>query len=163
MPKEKSAGVVVFRIENGRAHYLLLQHQSTRTKKRQGSHWDFPKGHVEVGETEEEAAKRETEEETGISNIKILNGFKEVIKYYFKARYNVLKKEKKSGSWIFKTVVFFLAETEQKEVSISFEHIGYAWLEYDKAIKKATYKNAKEILKKANQFLAERKYKDINF
>lgn len=155
MPREKSAGVVVFRKENGRIFYLFLQHQSARTKKKKGSHWDFPKGHVEEGETEEQAAKRETLEETGIDDIEIIDGFKEVIKYYFKARYNVLKDEKKSGPYIFKTVVFFLAETKTSEVKISFEHIGYVWLEYEKAIKRATYKNAKEILKKANQFIIE--------
>jgi 8-oxo-dGTP pyrophosphatase MutT (NUDIX family) len=112
---------------------------------------------VEAGETEEGAAERETLEETGIRDIKIISGFREEIKYYFKARYNVLKNEKKAGPFIFKTVVFFLAETKTKDVKISFEHIGYIWLEYEKAIKRATYKNAKEILRKANNYICENK------
>ena len=32
-------------------------------------HWDFPKGHIEEGETDEEAAMREVTEETGIDNL----------------------------------------------------------------------------------------------
>ena len=34
-------------------------------------HWDFPKGHVETGETDEEAAMREVTEETGIDKLLI--------------------------------------------------------------------------------------------
>ena len=34
-------------------------------------HWDFPKGHVEAGETDEQAAIREVMEETGIDGLSI--------------------------------------------------------------------------------------------
>jgi hypothetical protein len=46
-----------------------------------------------------------------------------------------------------------LAETKEKNVQISFEHIGYEWLPYEEAIKRLTFQNAKEILQKANEFL----------
>ena len=36
-------------------------------------HWDFPKGHVEAGETDEAAAMREVTEETGIDNLNIIS------------------------------------------------------------------------------------------
>ena len=54
---------------------------------------------------------------------------------------------------IFKIVTFLLAETKTKEVKVSFEHLGYEWLSYEEAFKKLTFKNAKEILKKANDYL----------
>ncbi len=55
--------------------------------------------------------------------------------------------------WIFKLVVFYLAETKTKDVKISFEHQNYKWLPYEEALKQLTFKNAKEILKKANAFI----------
>jgi len=38
-------------------------------------------------------------------------------------------------------------------VKVSFEHIGFKWLPYEEAIEKLTFKNAKDILKKANDYL----------
>jgi len=142
MPVEKSAGAIIFRKEKGKIFYLLLHYPgaSHRAKK---DYWDFPKGHVEKGETEIETVKREVFEETGLKDIKILDGFKETIKYFFKWQ----------GKNVLKFVTFYLAETKEKEVKISFEHIGYEWLPFEKAKERLSFKNAKEILEKANQFL----------
>lgn len=148
MPREKSAGAVIFRkesavaAEDSKIYYLFLHYKS--------GHWDFPKGHIEEGENEKEAVKREVEEETGIKDIKIIDGFREWIKYFFRNSYE--SKDKK-GAWIFKIVIFYLVETKTREVKISFEHIGYKWLSYEEAFEQLTYKNAKEILKKANDYL----------
>jgi hypothetical protein len=54
-------------------------------------------------------------------------------------------------------VVFYLAETKIKEVKISEEHTGFMWLPYEASLKRLTYKNAKEILKKANGYLVSKK------
>jgi len=166
MPRENSAGVLIFRKENGKIFYLLLHYPAINRK---GGHWEFPKGHIEAGENEETAAKRETEEETGIKDLKIIYGFKEYIKYVFRARAEKqpasapppLKFQRASKAtagkekqkWIFKLVVFFVAETKTKEIKLSPEHIGFAWLEFDEAYKKITYKNSKELLKKVNEFV----------
>ncbi len=163
MPKEKSAGAVVFREEDGKIYYLLL-HYGKATPAGGGGHWDFSKGHPEEGEEEEETVKREVEEETGIKDIKIIDGFKEYIKYFFRDSYNSkgeernppsLKLRRAKAPWVFKTVTFYLAETKIKEVKISFEHVAYKWLPYKEALKQLTYKKAKEILKKAHRFLME--------
>ncbi|MFN0314424.1 MAG: NUDIX domain-containing protein, partial [Burkholderiales bacterium] len=53
-----SAGVVVVRSAGEEWRYLLL---------RVFKNWDFPKGRVEEGESPLEAARREVEEETGLS------------------------------------------------------------------------------------------------
>ena len=136
MPFEKSAGAVIFRKEDSQIYYLLLHYTP--------GHWDFPKGHIEKGENLIQTVRREVEEETGIKDIKIASGFKEWIKYFFRVE----------GKNIFKIVTFFLAETQTKEVKISFEHKGFKWLPYEEALEQLNFKNAKEILKKANGFLS---------
>jgi len=145
MPIEKSAGAVIFRRENDKMEYLLLHYPSSTKAPKE--YWDFPKGIIEKGEKIEGTARREIKEETGIEDIKFVEGFKEWIKYFFKLK----------GKNIFKIVTFLLAETKEKEVKISWEHTGYKWLPYEKALEQLTFKNAKEILKKANDFLEKSK------
>ena len=150
MPIEKSAGAVVFRREGKNIFYLLLHYPSgSRTAK---DYWDFPKGHIERGEKEIETVKREVKEETGLEDIKFVEGFKEWVKYFFRFQ----------GKTVFKIVTFYLVETpyqnkfgtgQAKEVKISEEHIGYKWLPYEEALNQLKFKNAKRILKKANDYL----------
>ena len=135
MPIEKSAGAVIFYKSNKKIEYLLLHYQA--------GHWDFPKGNIEKGEKLEETVKREVKEETNLEDIRLIPGFKENIKYFYKLK----------GKNIFKIVTFLLAETKTKEVKISWEHLGYKWLSYEKALEQLTFKNAKEVLQKANSFL----------
>ena len=56
---ESSAGAVVYRSIKGKLRYLLI-------KNKRSSNWGFPKGHLEMGETKYDAAKREVLEETGL-------------------------------------------------------------------------------------------------
>ncbi len=162
MPREKSAGAVIFREEpfdkaqgkEGKRYYLLL-HYAPSEPGRKG-HWEFSKGHVEGKETEEETIIREVKEETGIERIKIVPGFKQYIKYFFRKVYGLEGEARKKAPWVFKSVVFFVAKTEEKEIKLSDEHIGFMWLPYETAIKKLTYKNAREILKKANNFIVKK-------
>ncbi len=141
MIREKSAGAILF-IKEKEPIYLLLHYES--------GHWDFPKGHVEAGETDLDAVKREVKEEAGIINIEIVQNFKEHIHYFYKMNNELMSKD----------VVFYLAKTKTKDVKLSFEHIGFAWVSYEKAMEKLTYKNAKDILKKAHEFLKANKSLD---
>jgi bis(5'-nucleosidyl)-tetraphosphatase len=129
----RSAGIIVFK-RNKEIRYLLLHYES--------GHWDFPKGTIEEGENEKETALRELKEEAGI-NAKIIKDFKEKIQYFYREEGELVKKE----------VVFFLGETKEENVKLSYEHIGFDWLNFEKAIERLTFKNSKEILKKANEFL----------
>ena len=54
---------------------------------------------------------------------------------------------------IFIKKFFFLAKTNEKKISLSHEHNDFVWLEYDDALKKTTFRNAKNVLSKANEFL----------
>ena len=133
MASEKSAGAIIFRKEKGVLYYLLLRE----------SYWGFSKGNIEKGEGLKETVRREVEEETGIEDIEFVPVFEEQIDYFY-------KKERKT---IYKTVIFFLAGTKTEKVKLSFEHTDFEWLPYEKALEKLTFKNAKEILKKANKVL----------
>ena len=137
MPVEHSAGAIVFRPERKQVLYLVLHYEE--------GHWGYPKGHIEKGETIEETVRREIREETGIVDIDLISGFKELTKYFFVFE----------GQRIFKTVVFLLAKTQTKKVELSFEHIGYEWLPYTPALERITFKDEKTLLEKANRFIEE--------
>jgi len=136
MGTEKSAGIVLFRNDSDKNEFLLLNYPQ--------GHWDFVKGKIEQNETSHETALRETKEETGITNIEFVDGFEESVEYDFR-----FKKEN-----IHKKVIFFLAKTNEKNIKLSHEHNDYLWLEYNDALKKTTFENAKNVLTKANEFLS---------
>jgi len=144
MPVERSAGAIIFRKEKGKIYYLLLNYAAIG--KIEKTYWGFSKGHIKKGEKAIKTIKREVAEETGIKDLKFIEGFKEIEKYFFKHK----------NKTIFKVVFYLLAETKTKEVKISWEHIGYKWLPYEEALEQLTFKNAKEILKKANGFLSKK-------
>ena len=137
MIEETSAGIVVFRIENSKILFLLLHYPS--------GHWDFVKGKMEKGETTHETAIRETREETGITDITFVENFEEWIEYNFQFK----------GELVHKKVVFFLAETKTKDVSISHEHLDHIWMDYLTAMDKTTFDNAKTVLTKAYSLLTK--------
>ncbi len=138
MIKEKSCGIILFRDAGNKRLFLLLQYN--------GLHWDFPKGHVESNESEIDTAKRETLEETGITELDFIENFREQISYYYTMK----------GKKMFKDVYFFLAKTKSENVLLSPEHIRYIWLEYPEALNKLTYDGPKDILKKAQLFLSKK-------
>jgi len=166
MPLEKCAGAVIFRKElrsrtpkenksptgqassvrgrGGKIYYLLLNYAAIG--KVEKTYWGFSKGHIEKGEKEIDTIIREIREETGIKDLKFVEEFKQTEKYFFRYK----------GNNFFKTVFYLLAETKAKKIKISFEHLGYEWLPYKEALKKLSFKNAKRIIKKANEFLSEK-------
>lgn len=114
---DSSAGIVLLRMVHNEPHILCL---------RVYGRYDLPKGHVELKETDLEAALRETSEETGIDDVTFPWGC---------LSFQIIKKGKKK-----KRVVFFLGSTLKTEISIprnpvtgKFEHHGWAWLTLDQA------------------------------
>jgi 8-oxo-dGTP pyrophosphatase MutT (NUDIX family) len=133
MGYEISAGVILFR-SGPQREYLILDY---------GSHWDFPKGHIEPGEDPATTARRELAEETGIQDPRFIPGYEERMSYAYR----------RAGELMRKVVVYFLAETAGAEVVLSHEHCGYVWASFDAALARLTFPTAKELLGKAQRFL----------
>jgi 8-oxo-dGTP pyrophosphatase MutT (NUDIX family) len=133
--REKSCGAVIFIKKSEETKYLLLNYAA--------GHWDFVKGNVEDNETEKQTVVRELKEETAIEDAQFLDGFKETIAYFYR----------RQGLTIHKEVVFFIMESHTDKVTLSFEHVGYIWLDYQHAMEKLNFKNAKDVLQKVHDFL----------
>jgi bis(5'-nucleosidyl)-tetraphosphatase len=137
MYDEISAGAVLHLMdENFEINYLILNYSY--------GHWDFPKVNIESGETEIDTIKREVMEETGIVDIKLIDGFRQQISY----------KYRKKSKLVNKTVIYYLAETKSNKVVLSFEHVNFAWLNFDDALNKLSFDNSKKVLKNAKEFLS---------
>jgi bis(5'-nucleosidyl)-tetraphosphatase len=138
--EERSAGAVLFSLDSavGKIEYLLLNYAA--------GHWDFPKGNIENGEDEIQTARREIQEETGIYDVEFFKGFRNKIEYHYRRNQRLIQKE----------VIFFLARTSRREVTLSHEHNAYSWLAYEKALVLLTYKNAKNVLIEARLFLEKK-------
>lgn len=120
---------------NGEVEYLLLHYEA--------GHWDYVKGQVEPDESEKDTVIRELKEETGITDAYFMEGFREEINYFY-------RRERRT---VYKQVVFFLIEAKESNVKLSYEHVGYEWLDYEKAMARLTFANAKRVLAKAHEFL----------
>lgn len=139
MIEEKSAGFILVsdKFLNSRYSVLLLHYRS--------GHWDFPKGNIEINETEMQAATRELREETGITKFRLIPNF----------RYTLGYKYARKSSLISKHVILFLASTKVNKVKISDEHIGFKWINIHTSANQLTYSNAKNALQCAINFLRE--------
>jgi 8-oxo-dGTP pyrophosphatase MutT (NUDIX family) len=130
-PREFSAGFVLFRQTAAGPKFLLLDY---------GKHWDYPKGHLEEGETAWQAAVRELREETGIRQVDRVGRFERDMHYVFRSP--------KKGV-VTKTVTYFLGRTRAEAVKVSHEHEGYEWLPLEEALQRLTFDNAREMLRAA--------------
>ncbi|RKY23766.1 MAG: diadenosine tetraphosphate hydrolase [Planctomycetota bacterium] len=139
MSQIKSYGIIVFRREGGEILFLLL-------KNAKWGHWDFPKGHPDAGEDELEAALRETREESGLTNLNVIPGFRESIRYHVD-----IKGERPEKGM--KEAVYFLAESPTDAVALSHEHTDHRWLPLEEALPLIQFGNARDLLRRASEFL----------
>jgi 8-oxo-dGTP pyrophosphatase MutT (NUDIX family) len=126
----RQAGSIVVRI-NGKEPEVLLV-----TARRNPRNWIFPKGHIEKGETPEQAALRETREEAGV--VGKLIGPAGILEYGFlgaKAR-----------------VEYFLVEFKQ-EAGPPEEGRQRTWCRLEDALDRLNYKNARKLLRKSWRML----------
>lgn len=96
--------------------------------------WDFPKGHIESGESQESAALREVAEETGVRA--------EIIEKVGATQYFYWEE----GTRILKTVTYYLMKyIGQGEAKTAFEVSGMKWLPPAKAEEQLTFRDTKEL------------------
>jgi 8-oxo-dGTP pyrophosphatase MutT (NUDIX family) len=120
--KDECFGIVPIFGKEADALFLLIQHQA--------GHWAFPKGHANPGESPAETARREFEEETGISDFEMLD------EPSFTEHYSFVK----DGEPIEKTVTYFLGFVNSMEVVLQEEEVqNSAWLSFDEAVKRITF------------------------
>ena len=140
MTFEKSCGAIVFRNErhDGELHRYVLM-----IKHSMHGHHSFPKGHVEVGETEIKTAEREVMEETSVK-IHINERFRQPVYYRPKAG---VKKE----------VVYFLAFTKQTEIKPRPGEIAAVdWIPLEEAEALLAHDNDKRVLNMAVQYINDK-------
>jgi ADP-ribose pyrophosphatase YjhB (NUDIX family) len=128
---------VVFRRTPDQTMFLLIRDPY--------ENWGLPKGHVERGETPEQAALREVAEETGIQSLE-LRGALGTIDWYFREGLDL----------IHKYCHFFLMETDAAATEPQLDE-GISeclWLPLPEALRILTYDNARTILEKAGQQVA---------
>ena len=91
--------------------------------------WDLPKGHVDPGETDLEAAYRELHEETGIQQAEVEYD----PSFLFRQQYKVWAKRYtgEPGKRILKTLLIFLGYIPQERTIELTEHPDYHWFEWD--------------------------------
>ena len=115
-PRKLAAGAVVFRRTDRGVRLLVL---------RAYKNWDFPKGMLEPGESDLDAAKRECAEETGLADLDFPFGdaHKDTLAY--------------AGG---KVARYFLAETAQAAITLPVspelgrpEHHEWRWVSFEEA------------------------------
>ncbi|MDR0787036.1 MAG: NUDIX domain-containing protein [Gemmatimonadota bacterium] len=144
--RHHSAGVIVFRDESPRS-YLLMRSAVTKRPV-----WEFPKGALETGETEIQAAARELEEETGLGSgdYTLLEGFHEEEWYQF------IRGSGEDVRFIRKRVAYFLAEWRSGEVQLSREASRHEWVDAETAMRMIRFPEKRRILARAEGWLTRR-------
>jgi 8-oxo-dGTP pyrophosphatase MutT (NUDIX family) len=137
--RETSAGGIVFRLEHGAPLFLLIRDSY--------GNWGFPKGHLEQGESAEDAALREVREETGLSELASC-GLIDTIDWYFRFR----------GRLIHKSCHFYLMETSQSDTAPQQAEgiTACQWVTYGEAHEAVSYANAREVLRRAREMIGAR-------
>jgi len=137
MKKEKSCGAVIFRKIQNKYQYVVIQ-------QRYSLHYGFPKGHVELDESELMTAYREVKEETGL-DVEIFDHIREKTQY-----------SPRPG--IIKDVIYFLAKAKSSIITKQDKEIEAAmWVDESDVLDKLTYPSDKRIFKSVlNQFKLDR-------
>lgn len=131
-----AAGGVVYREKDGKEghpEYLLLRHK-------RGRYWGLPKGRKERGETDLQTARREIEEETGITPKDIGQRLNQVVRYFVKRGKRLIPKE----------IRLFLVKVTYGDVKLSNEHIAFKWLRIEDALTQVSHANMRDVLLEAH-------------
>jgi 8-oxo-dGTP pyrophosphatase MutT (NUDIX family) len=110
-------------------------------------HWGFPKGHLERGERADTAALREVMEETGLRAVSIVGSI-DTIEWFFRFR----------GRLVHKRCEFFLMESADATTTpqVAEGITACRWASAEDAGEVIAYDNARAVLRRASDMVAER-------
>lgn len=145
---ERSAGVIPYRVVQGRGRRYLVLHSATVRNPR--AKWEFPKGGMEAGETTRETAAREFQEETGLADWAFREGFERSLSYTYIRR----------GRKVLKTVTYYLVEVRGGDEPIqSVEHVEdpfglwYQWGSFDEISRLLYHAKIRQLFAEADAWL----------
>lgn len=129
-----SAGGIVVRYESGQPWLVV----GSRRRERDGRTWTLPKGTPNQGESREQTALREVQEETGL--VVRITGELDSIDYWFV----------QSGTRIHKTVHYYLMEPVGGELADhDHEFDEVRWITFDSATTMLTFETERALVAKA--------------
>ena len=133
---ERSAGGVVTRRIDGAIYFLLIRDPYGKM--------GLPKGHVENGETAEDAALREVGEETGLTGV-VMGPSLGTTDWYFRFE----------GRLIHKYCQYFLMGSQFGEPEPEREEgiTECRWFPLDEVVAEVAYDNAREVVRVARQLV----------
>jgi len=133
LPKSHAAGFVLTRPGEQEPEYLLLVNQ------RDGMP-GLPKGHRDGREDDLATAKRETLEETGLTDLEIDPWFRTEIGY----------RVRKGAHHLWKSVVYFRAILRSGDVHLSHEHTAFSWQPLPETLGALSFESLREVLRQAS-------------
>lgn len=136
-----SFGIIpIHQSADGRKVLLVEQYSA------QGTHWGFPKGQAEEGETPKDTAERELREEVGLYISKIISGESYGENYSFTYEDTIVDK----------TVEYFIGYVRNPGFALKEDEISNAgWFNFTDARNKITHPSTRDIFDKAVEYLEE--------
>lgn len=137
-----SYGVIPLYKQADGEHLVLVIHQRSWTGEQ---FWIFPKGHPEGDESPVTAARRELEEEAGVTEVTVAPQPSFSMRYIFTHE----------GSTIKKTVTYFLGYATSQTTSITQpeEVVALQWCTIDEALELLSHENSKKILTQVREYI----------
>lgn len=130
--QEFSAGGIVFRVDTDGIKIAAIYREFHRD-------WTLPKGHIEAGETAEQAAVREVKEEIGVDA--------RIIRHIGHSVYNFKNQENQP---IEKRVEYFLMEALSDSTGVQLEEVDkMEWLPFMRAITQLTFSRDQDLVKQS--------------
>ena len=130
----KSCGFVAYKQIENKNYYLII--------KSLNGDIGFPKGHMEIGESELQTAIRELKEETG-AEVEVISGFRYQIEYPLPCVPDAIKQS-----------VYFLGKCTSERIICQESEVDSAeFIPYEDAIKMLTFEETKNILRDAELFI----------
>ena len=142
-----SVQVVVYRRKPGKENEILVL--GLLKSRPWSSWWQPPRGGIEKNEPPEDAALRETREETGIEKPLVFID----LDYIHHFEWTQMDPESSKQSVTYYTEHSFAVETDREEVTLSEEHIQYRWMAPEEAMKEFRFKGARDAVQKLLEIL----------